>query len=394
MPIKKVKEDIYWVGTIDWDRRLFDELIPLPDGTSYNSYLIKNQDEALLIDTVDPSKKDEFFQNIKEAKIKKIKYIIAQHAEQDHSGCIPDVLREYPDCKIITNQKCKELLTDELLLKQENFYEIKDEEIFHFGDKTFQFLFSPWVHWPETFLTYLPETKILFTCDFFGSHLATSELWADSKKTYLYRAAKRYYAEIMMPFRQVIKKHLEKLKGLSIDIIAPSHGPIYRNPEYILSAYQEWVSDQVKEEVVIPYISMHGCTQKMVLYLMEQLMKKNIKVTPYHLIYSDVGELAMALVDAATIILASPTVLTGPHPQIVYAAYLCKILKPKARFAGIIGSFGWGSKMEQDLLQMLSNLNVELLPSVIVKSYPTKDDFLKLGQLAEKIASSHAKLKE
>lgn len=392
MAIKEVKKDIYWIGTIDWDRRLFDELIPLPEGTSYNSYLIKNNDEALLIDTVDPSKRDEFFQNIREAKIKKIKYMIAQHAEQDHSGCIPDVLKEFPDCKIITNQKCKDLLIDELLLKQENFFEITDGELFSFGDKKFKFIFAPWVHWPETFLTYLPEIKILFTCDFFGSHLATSELWGSYENGYLYRAAKRYYAEIMMPFRQMIKEHLEKLKNISIDIIAPSHGPIYRKPEYILNAYHEWVSNQVKNEVIIPYISMHGSTQRMVYYLMEELMKRNIKVTPYHLIYTDIGELAMALVDAATVILASPTILTGPHPQMIYAAYLCNALKPKVKYAGIIGSYGWGSKMEQDLLQLLKNLKVELLPTVMVKSYPKKDDFLKLDQLIEKIVSNHNKL--
>jgi flavorubredoxin len=392
LAVREVMKDIYWVGAIDWDRRLFDELIPLPDGTSYNSFLIKNKDEALLIDTVDPTKKEEFFQNIRAAKVKNIKYLIAHHAEQDHAGCIKDIVKEFPGCKIITNQKCKELLIDELHLEEEDFYEIKDGDIFQFGDRKLQFIFAPWVHWPETFLTYLPEEKILFTCDFFGSHLATSELWA-SDNTHLYRAAKRYYAEIMMPFRQIIKKHLERLKSISIKMIAPSHGPIYQNPEYILKAYDEWVSDKVKNEVIIPYISMHGSTQKMVSYLMDQLMKKDIKVTPYHLIFTDIGELAMALVDAATVILASPTVLTGPHPQIVYAAYLCNILKPKVKYAGIIGSFGWGSKMEQDILQILTNLKVELLPTVMTKSYPREEDFGRLDRLARQIISNHQKIK-
>ncbi len=392
MPIRQLTEDVYLVGSIDWDRRLFDELIPLPNGTSYNSYLVKNKDDALLIDTVDPAKKEELFQNLKEAKVEKISYIIAQHAEQDHAGCIKDVLKKYPGCRVITNKKCKGLLIDELHLEDKDFYEIEDGEIFQFGNKKYQFIFAPWVHWPETFLTYLPEERILFTCDFFGSHLATSELWARDD-SYLYRAAKRYYAEIMMPFRKNINNHLEKLKNISIKIIAPSHGPVYQNPEYILKAYHEWVSDNVKDEVIIPYISMHGSTQKMVSYLVEQLMKRNIKVTPYHLIYNDLGELAMALVDVATIILASPTVLTGPHPQVVYAAYLCNILKPKARYAGIIGSFGWGSKMEQDILHLLKNLKVELLPTVMVKSNPRKEDFVKLNQLADTIAKNHSGLK-
>ena len=388
MAIKEILADIYFIGTIDWDRRLFDELIPLPDGTSYNSYLIKNQKEGLLIDTVDPSKKKEFFQNIKESQVEKISYIIAQHAEQDHAGCIRDVLNMFPGCKVITNRKCQELLIDELHLEEENFIEIKDKDTFVFGNKEFHFFFAPWVHWPETFLTYLPKEKILFTCDLFGSHLASSELWSSDNITN-YLAAKRYYAEIMMPFRQNIQNHLQMLKKLTIAIIAPSHGPVYEHPDFILKNYQEWVSDSVRNEVVIPYVSMHGSTEAMVNYLVEQLISRGARVTPYHLTNTDIGELAMALVEAATIILASPTVLTGPHPQIAYAAYLCHILRPKARFVGIIGSFGWGSKMEHDILQIISNLKVDLLTSVISKSFPRAEDFRKLDKLVNQIILKH-----
>ncbi len=392
MTVRKITDEIYWIGSIDWNRRIFDELIPLPDGTSYNSFLIKNGNEGLLIDTVDPAKKEEFFQNIKEAKVEKISYIIAQHAEQDHAGCIKDVLQIYPECRVVTNQKCKGLLIDELHLEDKNFYEIEDGQIFQFGNKKFQFIFAPWVHWPETFLTYLSEERILFTCDFLGSHLATSKLWSEDNAN-IYHAAKRYYAEIMMPFRHMINGYLDKLQKIPIKIIAPSHGPLYKKPEFILSAYQDWVSDKVRNEVIIPYISMHGSTEKMVYYLMDQLIKRDIDVTPYHLNYTDIGKLAISLVDAATIILASPTVLTGPHPQVVYAAYLCNILKPKAKYAGIVGSFGWGSKMEEDILQLLKNLKVELLPTTMVKSNPREEDFEKLNQLADVIAKNHSNIK-
>lgn len=391
MAVREISKGIYSVGAIDWNRRLFDELIPLPEGTSYNSYLLKNEDDALLVDTVDPSKMAEFFHNINELQVKKISYVVAQHGEQDHSGCIGEVLKRFPRCKVIANRKCMDILIDELHLTEENFYEIKDREKFLFGEEEMQFIFTPWVHWPETFLTYLPKKKILFTCDFFGSHLATSELWA-SDNTALYFAAKRYYAEIMMPFRKNIQKHLQMLQEFPVDLIAPSHGPIYKNPNFILDHYQGWASDTVRKEVIIPYISMHGSTAAMVDYLVEQLMKREVKVTPYHLTHTDIGVLAMALVDAATIVLGSPTVIAGPHPQIVFAAYLCNLLRPKARFAGIIGSFGWGSKMEQDILQMLGNLKVELLPSVIIKGFPRTEDFHRLDLLADKIVVNHQKI--
>ena len=389
MALKEVTKDILWVGAIDWDRMLFDELIPLPDGTSYNAYLIREKDEGLLIDTVDPTMQQVLSDNIEKSKIKNIKYIIANHAEQDHSGCIADILQKYPECKVITNQKCKKLLMDELLIPDSKFIVIKDGESFFFGQKEFQFIFAPWVHWPETMLTFMPKENILFTCDLFGSHLASSEIWAVSDQ-HLYSAAKRYYAEIMMPFRKNIQKHLKKIENLHIKIIAPSHGPIYKQPDYILKAYQEWTSDKVKNEVIIPYVSMHGSTKEMVSLLIENLMSKDIKVIPFNLTRADIGELAVSMVDAATLIIASPAVLSGPHPQIVYAAYLANILRPKTKYAGIIGSFGWGSRLEEIISEMLSNLKVELLPSVITKGFPEREDKIKIDQLANKIAEKHS----
>jgi flavorubredoxin len=134
---------------------------------------------------------------------------------------------------------------------------------------------------------------------------------------------------------------------------------------------------------------MHGSTKKMVLFLIDELIDRKIKVFPFNLSKTDIGELAMAMVYAATIILASPTVLTGPHPSILYVAYLTNILRPKLKYAGIIGSFGWGSKIEEKIIQLLSNLNVDLLPSVLINGYPREKDYLKLSQLAEKISFYH-----
>ncbi|MBP8976450.1 MAG: MBL fold metallo-hydrolase, partial [Bacteroidetes bacterium] len=241
MAIRELKNNILAVGVIDWDRRLFDELIPLPDGTSYNSYLIKGSEKIALIDTADPAKEDEFVNNLRETGVQKIDYVIANHAEQDHSGAIPKVLKLYPNAKVVTNEKCKNMLIDLLLIPAEKFITIKDGETLSLGDRTLKFIIAPWVHWPETMLTYLIEDKILFPCDFFGSHLASSELYADDECK-VYSSAKRYYAEIMMPFRTNIKKHMEKLASYEIEIIAPSHGPVYRNPKFIMNAYRDWIS--------------------------------------------------------------------------------------------------------------------------------------------------------
>ena len=386
--MQKIKENVYFVGAIDRDRKLFDELIPLPDGTSYNSYLIKGSEKIALLDSVDPPMQGVLLDKLKKSGIDRIDYIISHHAEQDHSGSLNGLLKEYPEAKIVTNQKCKLMLSDLLLIPEEKFKVIDDGEVLSLGDKTLKFIFTPWVHWPETMCTYLKEDRIFFSCDFFGSHYAADELFVTDKDKIL-NAAKRYYAEIMMPFRSQIIKNLQKISGLDIEIIAPSHGPLYSDIDFIVNAYKDWSSDEVKNEVVIPYVSMHGSTEKMVGYLKEALDRKDITVKTFHLTDSDIGELAMALVDTATIVLGTPTVLAGPHPNIVYAAYLVKILKPKSRFVSIIGSYGWGGKTADMLLDILSSLKAEVIEPVIIKGYPKENDFGLLDELAEKISSRH-----
>ena len=172
-----IRPGIYSVGAIDWDRRLFDSLIPLPDGTSYNSYLIQGSQKTALVDTVDPAFQDVLFDHLADLGIQNIDYVIAHHAEQDHSGSLPMVLERFPQAKVVTNPSCKTLLMDLLQIADDRFLEVQDGTTLSLGDRTLKFIYTPWVHWPETMVTYLAEEKILFSCDFFGSHLATTELY-------------------------------------------------------------------------------------------------------------------------------------------------------------------------------------------------------------------------
>ncbi|MFO7793055.1 MAG: FprA family A-type flavoprotein [Candidatus Saliniplasma sp.] len=384
MAVKKIKEDIFEVGASHYDRELFDELIPLPDGTTYNAYLVKTGDETVLLDTVDPVKEERLMKNLESLGVDSIDYVISHHAEQDHSGSIPAILDKYPEAKVVTNEKCKGMLIDHLEISEDKFKEVEDEEELSIGEKTFKFMNMPWVHWPETMVTYLKGDNILFSCDFFGSHLAASNLFVDDKKK-AYISAKRYYAEIMMPFRTSIKGHLKKLEDFDIDIIATSHGPIYDEPEFIMDAYKEWVSDTAKPEVVVPYVSMHGSTDKMVEHFVDHLTSKNFKVKPFNLTTTDIGELAMALVDASTVVIGTPTVLAGPHPKAVYAAYLANALRPKMKFASIIGSYGWGGRMPETIKDLLKSFNGEFIDPVIAKGHPTKKDLKSIEELADKI---------
>ena len=388
MESRKIKEGIYWVGAVDWDRRMFDDLIPLPDGTSYNTFLIQGSEKTVLIDTVDTTMSNIMLERLSQLGTEHIDYIITNHAEQDHSGTLPQIIERYPETQVVCTSKCKEMLVDLLLVPQDRFLTVEDGATLSLGDRTLEFIHAPWVHWPETMLTYLREDEILFPCDLFGSHLATTDLYVTDEGR-VYEAAKRYYAEIMMPFRKIIQKHLKKVQGYKISLIAPSHGPMYDRPEFILDAYQDWVFNNPKNIVVLPYISMHGTTREMVKYLVDALTGKGVTVEQFNLAVTDIGKLAMALVDAATIVIGSPTVLTGAHPNVVYATYLANALRPKVKFVSIIGSYGWGGKMVQQLADLIPNLKVEILDPIVIKGYPGDEDFEALDKLAAIIADKH-----
>ena len=208
MKARKIRENVHWMGAIDWDRRLFDDLIPLPDGTSYNAYLIEGQEKTALLDAVSPRLTGVLMYQLEQ--VPEIDYVISHHAEQDHSGTIPQVLERYPQAQVLATSTGKPMLVDHLRIPAERITAVEDGETLSLGGKTLTFLYTPWVHWPETMVSYLEEERILFSCDFFGSHLATTDLYV-SEEWRVYEAAKRYYAEIMMPFRKVIQRNLEKI---------------------------------------------------------------------------------------------------------------------------------------------------------------------------------------
>jgi flavorubredoxin len=170
MVSREICPGVFWVGALDFDRRIFDELIPLPDGTSYNAYLIQGSEKTVLIDTVDPAKEFELIENLVKLKIERIDYVVINHAEQDHSGSLPMILEFFPNAKVVTNEKCRDLLIAHLHVPSDVFHLVKDGDTLSLGNRTLEFHLTPWTHWPETQITFLREEKILFPCDLFGFH--------------------------------------------------------------------------------------------------------------------------------------------------------------------------------------------------------------------------------
>lgn len=391
MKIQLIKDNVYYCGLKDKDRKLFDALVPLPEGTTYNSYLVVGSEKTALIDTMYPQKIHDFIANLDDSDIKNIDYIIANHGEQDHSGTLPVLVQKYPDAKIVTNAKCAEIIKDMLEVNDNKFIIVSDKEELSLGNKTLQFILAPWVHWPDTMFTYIKEDKMLFTCDFLGAHYTSYELFADNSKE-LEIAARRYYAEIMMPFRTFASKYLKQLREMDIEMVLPSHGPIYKDPSFIFNLYENWTSDQLENLVIIPYVSMYESTKKMAEYLTQKLGEKGIKVILFDVVTHDHGELAMDLVNAATVVLGASMVLAGPHPAMITTAYLVAALRPKFKNLSIIGSYGWGGNLTGKLEEMFALLKPEKLDYVLIKGCPKKEAFEKLDLLADSIYEKHKAL--
>ncbi len=391
MQARTIASGIHWVGALDPDRQFFDALIPLPEGTSYNAYVVQGQSSTALIDTVEPAFLDVLVGRLESLGITRIDYVVSNHAEQDHSGALPAMLELFPEARIVCTPKCKAFEMDLLHLPDDPFITVADGETLDLGGRTLEFLHAPFVHWPETMLTWLREDRILFPCDLFGSHYASSVLLAGGSGEVL-QPAKRYYAEIMMPFARMIRKYLDRLEDYDIAVIAPSHGPVWDQPEVIVEAYREWTTDQPRSKVLVPFVSMHGSTRELVDHLVEDLAAREIEVIPFNLLYTDLGQLAIELVDAATIVIASPTVLGDAHPLAAYAALVVKALKPQLKYAAILGSQSWGGKMADQLAGLLGGLKLELLGTHVVSGKPRGSDFAKVEEICKAIAARHAEL--
>jgi flavorubredoxin len=255
------------------------------------------------------------------------------------------------------------------------------------GGKTLRFVDAPWLHWPETIFTYLEEDEILFPCDFFGSHLAVGEFYADEYGNDLsVDMAKLYFAEIMMPFRKPGLNAIEKVKKLAPKMIAPSHGVIWRDPKVILDAYSKWDGEKMEKKVMIVYVSMWGSTEKMVLAMRDALIERGIPVQLFDIPNTEIGHIAKELVDTPVVIIGAPTVLGGAHPVAAYAALLVKTLRSPTKYGAVLTSFGWSGGAIKQLQDILAGTKIEILGAVEVKGPPKQAEFDKVKELAGKIA--------
>lgn len=383
----EIVPNVFWVGVKDPNRRLFDGLIPLPHGTSYNAYLIVGSDKTALIDTVNPGFEDELVAKVAQhTDPAKLDYIIMNHAEPDHANALMHMLSTAKEAKLVTGTKGKEAAMMYFHVPEDRIMVVDEGSTIDLGGKTLKFVDAPWLHWPETIFTYLPEDGVLFPCDFYGSHIAYGEFYADEfGDGHTLELAKLYFAEIMMPFRKPAMKAIEKTKQLDPKIIAPSHGVMYRKPELIVDAYTDWAGEKMSKKVLIAYVSMWGRTERMVNVLKEALVHKGIEVQIFDLTVTGIGEVAKQLVDSPVVVIGAPTVLGGVHPVAAYAALLTKTLRAPTKYAAVLSSHGWSGGAVKQLGEILGGTKIEMLGVVDVKGPASDEDILKVQQLADDI---------
>jgi len=384
---KEIAPNVFWVGVKHHNRRLFDGLIPLPYGTSYNAYLIVGSEKTALIDTVNPGFERELLEKISERiDPAKIDYVIMNHAEPDHANAAKEVLAVAKNAKLVAGAKGKEAAMMYFDISAERIMVVDESSEIDLGGKTLKFVDAPWLHWPETIFTYLEEDKILFPCDFFGSHLAVGEFYADEYgNENTLDMAKLYFAEIMMPFRKPGQAAIEKVKKLGPKMIAPSHGMIWREPKVILDEYTKWTGEKFQKKVMIAYVSMWGSTEKMVLALRNALVKKDITVRVFDIPNTEIGHIAKELVDTPVIVVGAPTVLGGVHPVAAYATMLVKAFRAPTKYAAVLTSYGWSGGAAKALQGILEGTRIEVLGVVEVKGPPKKAEFDKVLELADTI---------
>ncbi len=392
MPALSICDGVMEVGSAHDDRHLFDSLMPTTFGTTYNAYIVAGSRATAILDTVDPEKTATLMRNLADAKVERIDYVVCLHTEQDHSGSVRAVLEKWPDAQLVASKKVAEFMATHNHIPESRFLLIGEGDVLDLGGKTLRFTLTPFAHWPDNTMAFLEEDRILFSNDLFGSHYSTEKIFATVGRDQI-QAARDYFAEIFMPFASHVKKYVAKARSFDPVMVAPSHGPVWWRPEAVFSLYDEWLSDDVKPVVVIPFVTMHGSTGILVERLASRLAEhgvsaicRDIASEPPNLML-ETGHMVSDLVDAAALIVAAPTVLGGAHPAAAFAAILATAMKPHVRYFGLIGSFGWGTRIAEMMESYTAGLKAERLEPFLVKGLPTDEDLLRLDDYAADLAA-------
>lgn len=391
MPPVKVLENIFWVGAVDWNIRHFHSATHTTHrGTTYNAYLIVDKKVAL-VDTVAHPFAEEMITKIKEiVDPAKIDYIIANHVESDHSGSIKEILKLAPDATVVGTANCKTGL-EKHYFGNWKFQTVKTGDTLNLGERTLTFLEAPMLHWPDTMFTYIEKDALLLSNDGFGQHLASSKRFDDEvDQNILMHQAAKYYSNILWLYSPLVTRKIAEVQklGLKIDMIAPSHGIIWRrDPMKIVKAYLKWASGEAEKKVVIVYDTMWHSTEKMAQAMLEGILSEGLDATMFNLSSSDIGDILYEMLETKGLLVGSSTINNGVLPTVAPFLREMEGLRPKNKIAAAFGSYGWGGGATAAIEKSLKSAGMELaVLALTLKWVPDKTELKKCYEFGREFA--------
>lgn len=381
----KVRDDIYWIGALDFDIRTFDVIMYTEYGTTYNSYVVKGTEKTAVIEAAKDKFFDEYVERLKDITTPdKIDYLVVNHTEPDHTGSIKMLLDINPDITIIGSAFAIKFLK-EITNTQFKSMIVKDGDSVDLGGKTLSFIYAPYLHWPDSMYTYIKEDKTLFTCDSFGCHYCDDKVFNDKIEGDFYDAYKYYFDCIMGPFKDYVAKALKKIEGLEIETICPGHGPVLRTDiEKYVDLYREWCKNEKIDEVVVAYVSSYGYTKKLAEKITSGVEESGMNVKLYDLETAKKEEVLESIATARGLLIGTPTIADDTLPPVWELLISLNSNVHKGLKAGVFGSFGWNGagivNVEARLKQLKFNMPKESLKIALNPSLEQQDQAFNFGK--------------
>ncbi|MFA6129201.1 MAG: FprA family A-type flavoprotein [Bacteroidales bacterium] len=374
MKAVEVKDGVYWVGGIDWNLRSFHGYLT-QRGSTYNAYLIIDE-KITLIDTVKSYLTGEMLERIRSVvDPSKIDYVVCNHIEMDHSGGLPEIMKIAPKAALFCSPKGESGLREHYK-ENWNFKPMESGTILNLGKRNLHFILTPMVHWPDNMVVYMPEEKILFSNDAFGQHLASSERFDDEYPLDIsLHEARKYYANIVLPYSKQVQKVLVGIKDIEIEVIANSHGIIWRKHiNEIISGYKSWASNETRKKALIIYDTMWHSTEAMALAIQDAFDQKGYLTAFLSLQHNHISDIMTEVIDAEYICIGSPALNGRMLPTMsAFLTYLTG-LAPKNRKCIVFGSYGWGPKQIEEMTRIMTESGFEVVATEKVKYVPSADD--------------------
>ncbi|MDW7649907.1 MAG: MBL fold metallo-hydrolase [Bacillota bacterium] len=394
MKAVEIKKDTYWLGVIDWNVRYFHgATYSTHRGTTYNSYLLLD-DEPTLVDTVYTPFAGELLASIKTLiDPKDIKYIVVNHVEVDHAGALPQIMEAAPDAVILCSPKAAPVI-DRYFNSNWEKQIVKTGDTVSIGKKTLSFIEAPMLHWPDSMFTYVPEEKLLLPNDAFGQHLAASTRFDDDTDLdVMMQEAKKYYANILLPFGPLVVRKIEEVVklGIEIDMIAPSHGNIWRSdPGKIIDAYLRWGKGENKKKATVVYETIWGSTEKMAHAILEGLVEGGMEANLYKMSVSDSSDVIAEMIDSELVVVGSATLNRDFLPKLSVLLDDLMGLKPKNKRAALFASSGWSGGAIPNMEERVKKAGFTLADEDKMEIFwtPHEEDLEKCREFGLRLAGS------